>query len=450
MTPVLDAAGEMTTDETGLRYVFDGWGRIVAVKNSGGSTLESLTYDGLGRQSTSTAGGTITTFYYSNLGQAVEEWQGGSLQARNVWSPAYVNALIARDQSTLHNGTLDQRLYAVHDANWNVTALMATSGSIVERYAYLPFGLATFMNASWVGLSSSSYGAVYLFQGMRQDPISGFYQTPNRWYSPTLGSWTRNDPLGFTAGATNFFTFVGNNPLSFVDVLGLSPGHPAPFPTPIIPAPQYPNFVPNTVPENLNDPRLIMSLLWHWNNRLSDLRSRIRLLEGNVRLLQSALGQLYECLAKSTCPTDPLIKAALDKLKTDLNQISDQLTRDMNSVLTSLIQILSLIIDLPNEEADLPTFATFWEAIFKAWAAYSRVNNRIFGGDVDPLTGDPLPGPTTVERVNSDYNEILALESDIKNWCCKDCKIGLPEGGTFPFPPHFPPRDRGGIDPRIT
>jgi len=45
-----------------------------------------------------------------------------------VRSPAYVNALVLRDRSTLHNGTLDERVWVQQDANWNVTALVNSSG----------------------------------------------------------------------------------------------------------------------------------------------------------------------------------------------------------------------------------------------------------------------------------------------------------------------------------
>jgi RHS repeat-associated protein len=220
--PVFDAAGEMTKDETGLQYVFDAWGRTVAVKSSVGATLESLTYDGLGRQVTSAVSGTTTTFYYSPQGQVVEEWQGRAAQARNVWSLAYVNSLIVRDQSSLHNGTLDQRLYAAQDANWNVTVLVNASGSVVERYAYLPFGAVTVMNSSWGTISASAYGEVYLYQGMRQDAVSACYEALCRWYSPTLATWTKQDPIGFSSGGSNLYEFLCHDPVDYLDPTGLA------------------------------------------------------------------------------------------------------------------------------------------------------------------------------------------------------------------------------------
>jgi hypothetical protein len=41
-----------------------------------------------------------------------------------------------RGRDSNGDGTLDERLYVVQDANYNVTALFDNSGNIVERYVY--------------------------------------------------------------------------------------------------------------------------------------------------------------------------------------------------------------------------------------------------------------------------------------------------------------------------
>lgn len=43
-------------------------------------------------------------------------------------------------------------------------------------------------------------------------------------YSPRLGRFTQPDPLGFKAGDTNFYAFVGDNPTSWTDPTGLEKG----------------------------------------------------------------------------------------------------------------------------------------------------------------------------------------------------------------------------------
>src|SRR6185437_2241327 len=124
------------------------------------------------------------------------------------WSPVYVNALVLRDQSSAGDGTLDQRLYVTQDANWNVTALIDASGNVVERYVYDPYGGVTVLTGAWGSRTSSSYNWIYLFQAGRYDGASGLYVFGARDYSPSLGRWMENDPLGFAAGQSNLAEYV--------------------------------------------------------------------------------------------------------------------------------------------------------------------------------------------------------------------------------------------------
>ena len=220
-TPTYDANGNMLTDETGRQFVFDAWNHLVKVKNSGGTTLETFTYDGLGRRVTSNDGTTTTDLYYSTQQQVLEEMQGGSATARYVWSPVYVNALVLRDRATGSPGTLDERLWAQQDANFNVTALVDGTGAVVERYVYDPYGAVTIYDATYTLRSSSSYAMTILFQGMRYDATSGLYEADARWYSATLQRWGSLDPERFAAGDVNLFRAYSNSPINFTDASGL-------------------------------------------------------------------------------------------------------------------------------------------------------------------------------------------------------------------------------------
>jgi len=46
----------------------------------------------------------------------------------------YVDALVERDRDPNLSGTLSERLYVQQDANWNVTALVDSTGVVQERY----------------------------------------------------------------------------------------------------------------------------------------------------------------------------------------------------------------------------------------------------------------------------------------------------------------------------
>ena len=222
-TPTFDASGNLTKDETGKQYVYDAWDRMVTVKSSGGTTLETLAYDGLGRRVSETASGTTTDLYYSAAGQVLEEAVGASTRVRTVWSPVYVDALVVRDRDTDANGTLDERLWVQTDANHNVTALVDGAGAVVERYAYDPFGARTVYSSTYTLRSGGSlYANPVGFQGLRQSGSSGFLEADHRWLTPTLGRWATLDPLRYAAGDGNLYRFVGNGPTGATDPTGLA------------------------------------------------------------------------------------------------------------------------------------------------------------------------------------------------------------------------------------
>lgn len=232
--PGYDADGNMTKDQNGLYYVYDAWNRLVDVYNSSSETsahlVESMTYDGMGRLVTDTAysgdSSTTTNRYYSSEDQVLEEQAGSAYTNRYVWSPVYVNAMVLRDSATSSSGLTSTggdyaRLYELQDADYNVVALVNTSGSIVENYDYTPFGAQTIYNSAYSAIGSTAYGWVYGFQGMRFDSITGLNEADMRWYSPALERWTANDPMGFAGGQANLYGEEGNNPVDQTDPTGL-------------------------------------------------------------------------------------------------------------------------------------------------------------------------------------------------------------------------------------
>ena len=132
----------------------------------------------------------------------------------------YVDGLVLRDRDTDGNGSLDERLYALQDANWNTTGLVNAGGTVQERYTYAPFGQVTFRDGSGSTLSGSAKDWVFLHQGGERI-AAGDYEFRNRVYSPTLGRWLSNDPLGFEAGDQNWYRAIGNNPGNGNDPSGL-------------------------------------------------------------------------------------------------------------------------------------------------------------------------------------------------------------------------------------
>jgi RHS repeat-associated protein len=59
------------------------------------------------------------------------------------------------------------------------------------------------------------------FQGQWLDEESGFYYNRYRYYDPQQGRYVTQDPIGFSGGL-NLYAYVGGNPLSYIDPLGLA------------------------------------------------------------------------------------------------------------------------------------------------------------------------------------------------------------------------------------
>ena len=141
-----------------------------------------------------------------------------------MWDPSYVDALVLRDRDAdgaSANG-LEERLYAVHDANYDVTALVDTAGQVAERYAYDPYGTRTVLDADRTpdADGESDYGFRYGHQGGRHDLLAGLVHFRHRDLKSSLGRWTRQDPAGYVDGMSLYQTTLSSL-LGRVDPAGL-------------------------------------------------------------------------------------------------------------------------------------------------------------------------------------------------------------------------------------
>jgi RHS repeat-associated protein/uncharacterized delta-60 repeat protein len=114
------------------------------------------------------------------------------------------------------------RLYAIQDANYNVTAVTDAVGKVMERYVYDPYGVYTVMNGDYTTDADGvqDIDQPFLFQGGRVETATGNFDFRNRFYRPTLGRWTGPDPSGYIDGL-NVYQSVRSNPINSLDPLGL-------------------------------------------------------------------------------------------------------------------------------------------------------------------------------------------------------------------------------------
>jgi RHS repeat-associated protein len=108
----------------------------------------------------------------------------------------------------------------IRNHNNSVVALIDESGSIAESYTYTAYGEVTVFDSNGSVIEKSVLGNRYAFQGREIDWSTGLYNFRARWYDSETGRWLSKDPIGIQGGL-NQYVFCGNNPVMFVDPLGL-------------------------------------------------------------------------------------------------------------------------------------------------------------------------------------------------------------------------------------
>src|SRR6266851_4493776 len=95
------------------------------------------------------------------------------------------------------------------------------AADLVEHYTYGIGGDVNISDGSGVPLTASAYNNRFLFSGRDYIKEIGLYDYRNRFYHPGLGRFLQTDPIGFKGDPSNLYRYVGNNPVSLVDPVGL-------------------------------------------------------------------------------------------------------------------------------------------------------------------------------------------------------------------------------------
>jgi RHS repeat-associated protein len=226
VTPAYDAAGNTTTmpqvanPTQEFIAVYDAWNRVVRISDSS-NVVAQYAYDGRSRRITKLtySGGVLSEtrdFYYTDAWQDIEERINGStsMDKQYVWGTRYIDELVCRDDAT------PQRLYACQDANFNVTSIPDTSGTVQERLIYDPYGTSTVADGSWAA-TLDAYGWAHRFTGQQFDGGTQNYLYRSRNFSPQLGRFTSRDSMGYADGH-NVYQYVMSRPTVLIDASGMS------------------------------------------------------------------------------------------------------------------------------------------------------------------------------------------------------------------------------------
>jgi RHS repeat-associated protein len=90
----------------------------------------------------------------------------------------------------------------------------ATPGAIAQRIDYDPFGNPIYV----IGAPAfQPFG----FAGGIHDPDTGLVRFGARDQDPATGRWTTKDPIRFAGGDANLYAYTSNDPMNFIDPMGL-------------------------------------------------------------------------------------------------------------------------------------------------------------------------------------------------------------------------------------
>jgi RHS repeat-associated protein len=217
-----DADGNMVSkasQEGTWTWAYDDENRLISMTSPEGTTRYE--YDFLGSRIARIHNGNRTEYMFDPVGvpEEVAEFDPhGSIIARNLIGIELVSRINESGEPAYYAG----------DVLGNIIAITDRSGTVRNRYSYLPFGKVATREET-VPNPFTFGGALGVFEE-RQD----LYLTRYRLYDSKIGRFGSPDPLGLQGGDTNPYRYAGNNPTNLTDPLGLLPYHaPLPFYKPI-------------------------------------------------------------------------------------------------------------------------------------------------------------------------------------------------------------------------
>jgi len=162
-------------DNVGCGTRWNDWASRPAYRTTGGTltagaTVQTLTYDGLGRRITKAVdncGDWDGTFHTYLDGQRSIELRDGSddVLKQYVWGTQYVDELVQIGINVAYTSTDDCEhfFWALQDAHYNVLAVIGgIDGRLVERYEYTPYGQRTVFSHGWLSADVDGDGDVDL------------------------------------------------------------------------------------------------------------------------------------------------------------------------------------------------------------------------------------------------------------------------------------------------
>jgi len=191
-------------------YYWGDWGELLQVEsfNSEAQSIKKIefTYGGMGRRLSKTLDGVKQVYLYSGENLVAIMNNYSTLLYRIIYDEKVDSPLSIVDST-------GQNRYYYHLNNLgSVEGLSDSNANIVESYSYDSYGKTTKESTLETG-NPFAYTARVM-----DDEDLYYYRT--RYYDPNVGRFLSEDSIGFESGDFNFYRYVLNNPINYVDPYG--------------------------------------------------------------------------------------------------------------------------------------------------------------------------------------------------------------------------------------
>jgi RHS repeat-associated protein len=213
-----DANGNTLSDPSGKSYSWDFENRLTQALVPGTGTV-AFKYDPFGRRIQKSGPLGTTNYLYdgkdirSNVIEEVDN--SGNVLARYTQNRG-IDQPLAEVRSSATS-------YYEADGLGSVTSLSGSTGAVANTYTYDSFGKVT----NFAGTLSNPFQ----YTGHGSDPETNLDYYRFRYYDPSTGRFLSEDPIAFSGGI-DFYSYVRNHPLDYVDLFGLSCCKKSPPPPP--------------------------------------------------------------------------------------------------------------------------------------------------------------------------------------------------------------------------